>query len=256
MAKVEALQPIYEDKVKKILQLLEEGFSREEVAEQFRYSTYRSMDGFMNRKNFLWDKRKGTYLPADVMKAPLETMVNFPTDKVRRVVMELNKEEANPKDFALKIGFENHFEMARYMKSRGFEWVEEAGNYICSSPQPPAIAQNASSDHTDSTHGNPMPIENDELDNHYLLTWLAANKDALQGLLGESVASGQIPRFALPGLFVTKSVHMTNTLDQMVRDFSKEKNVNQREIFEVALIEFFQKYGYSREVETLLSKNA
>ncbi len=48
---------------------------------------------------------------------------------------------------------------------------------------------------------------------------------------------------------------MTNTLDQMVRDFSKEKNINQREIFEVALIEFFQKYGYAREVETLLQQN-
>ena len=35
---------------------------------------------------------------------------------------------------------------------------------------------------------------------------------------------------------------MTDTLDLMVRDFSKEKNVNQREIFQVALIEFFQKY--------------
>ena len=89
-----------------------------------------------------------------------------------------------------------------------------------------------------------------------LLEWLASNKEGLQSLLGASVVSGQIPRFTLPGLFVTKSVHMTNTLDQMVRDFSKEKNINQREIFEVALIEFFQKYGYGREVETLLQQNA
>jgi hypothetical protein len=78
----------------------------------------------------------------------------------------------------------------------------------------------------------------------------------LQSLLEASVASGQIPRFTLPGLFVTKSVHMTNALDKMVRDFSKEKNLNKREIFEVALIEFFQKYGYTREVETLLQQNA
>jgi hypothetical protein len=89
-----------------------------------------------------------------------------------------------------------------------------------------------------------------------LLAWLSENRDAMQGLLGASVASGQIPRFTLPGLFVTKSVHMTNTLDQVVRDFSKEKNINQREIFEVALIEFFRKYGFAREVETLLLTNA
>lgn len=33
-----------------------------------------------------------------------------------------------------------------------------------------------------------------------LLEWLASNKEGLQSLLGASVASGQIPRFALPGL--------------------------------------------------------
>lgn len=130
MANIEALQPIFDDKVKGILKLLEEGFSREEVAEQYRYSTYRSMDSYMSRKNFVWDKRKGTYIPADAIKASLETMTNFPSDRVRRIVMELNKEGADLKEVALKVGFENHLEMARYMKSKGFEWSQEAGNYL------------------------------------------------------------------------------------------------------------------------------
>lgn len=172
MANIEALQPIFDDKVKGILKLLEEGFSREEVAEQYRYSTYRSMDSYMSRKNFVWDKRKGTYVPADAMKASLESSLSIGNSDIEQF----------------------------------------------------------------------LP----------LLEWLATNKEGLQSLLGASVASGQIPRFTLAGRFVTKSVHMTNTLDLMVRDFSKEKNINQREIFEVALIEFFQKYGYAHEVETLL----
>lgn len=257
MVKVEAFQPIYDDKVKKILELLAEGFSREDVAEQFRYSTYRSMDSFMNRKNFLWDKRKGNYVPADAFKAPLETMVNFPSDKVRRVVMELNKEGADLKEVALKVGFENHFEMARYMKSKGFVWSQEAGNYLSTSPTMPKEEENVATASTSATLEGSISIGNGGEEQYLLLLeWLASNKDGLQSLLGASVASGKIPRFTLQGLFVTKSVHMTNTLDQMVRDFSKEKNINQREIFEVALIEFFQKYGYAREMETLLQKNA
>lgn len=257
MAKAEALQPIYDDKVKKILHLLGEGFSREEVAEQFRYSTYRSMDSFMNRKNFVWDKRKGTYVPADALKDQFETMVNFPTDRVRRVVMELNKEGANPKEVALKIGFDNHLEVASYMKSKGFEWSQEAGNYISTSPPTPKVDEVDSIVGTNGAQEQSAQIRSDGFDQFLpLLEWLSSNKDGLQSLLGASAASGQIPRFTLSGLFVTKSVHMTNTLDQMVRDFSKEKNINQREIFEVALIEFFQKYGYAREVETLLQKNA
>ncbi len=257
MVKAEALQPIYDDKVKKILHLLGEGFSREEVAEQFRYSTYRSMDSFMNRKNFVWDKRKGTYVPADALKDQFETMVNFPTDRVRRVVMELNKDGANPKEVALKIGFENHLEMASYMKSKGFEWSQEAGNYISTSPLTPQVDEGDSIVGTNGAQEQSAQIRSGSFDQFLpLLEWLLANKDGLQSLLGASVASGQVPRFTLPGQFVTKSVHMTNTLDQMVRDFSKEKNINQREIFEVALIEFFQKYGYAREVETLLQNNA
>jgi hypothetical protein len=257
MAGAEVLQPIYDDKVKKILQLLGEGFSREEVAEQFRYSTYRSMDSFMNRKNFLWDKWKGTYVPADALKAWLETMVNFPTDRVRRIVMELNKEGADLKEVALKVGFENHLEMARYMKSKGFEWSQEAGNYLSTSPKVPKGEKSVANASSDASLEGSLSIGNSGVEQFLpLLEWLASNKEGLQSLLGASVASGQIPRFTLPGLFVTKSVHMTNTLDQMVRDFSKEKNINQREIFEVALIEFFQKYGYAREVETLIQQNA
>jgi hypothetical protein len=260
MAKEELLQPIYDDKVKGILKLLGEGFSRKEVAEQYRYSTYRSMDSFMSRKNFVWDKRKGTYVPADAIKSSLETMANFPSDRVRRIVMELSKEGADLKEVALKVGFENHLEMASYMKSKGFGWSQEAGNYISTSPPVANHEESVATDSSDASLEGSRFSGNGSMEQFLpLLEWLDSNKGGLQSLLGASVASvssGQIPRFTLPGLFVTKSVHMTNTLDQMVRDFSKEKNINQREIFEVALIEFFQKYGYEREVETLLQQNA
>lgn len=38
----------------------------------------------------------------------------------------------------------------------------------------------------------------------------------------------------------------------MVTDFAKEKNMTQRDIFEVALIDFFKRYEYERQVELLL----
>jgi hypothetical protein len=62
-----------------------------------------------------------------------------------------------------------------------------------------------------------------------------------------------MPRYVVPGIFITKSVHMSNQIDQMVRDFSADKNISQRDIFEVALIEFFKKYGYDKEVEIMLA---
>jgi len=143
------------------------------------------------------------------------------------------------------------------MKSKGFEWSQEAGNYLSVSPTMPNKEETVATASNDTSLESSLSIANGGVEQFLpLLEWLALNKNGLQSLLEASVASGQIPRFTLPSLFVTKSVHMTNALDKMVRDFSKEKNLNKREIFEVALIEFFQKYGYTREVETLLQQNA
>ena len=47
-------------------------------------------------------------------------------------------------------------------------------------------------------------------------------------------------------------MRMANVLDELARRYSMERNISQREMFEVALIEFFQKYGYRDEVEAFL----
>ncbi|GAB4074295.1 hypothetical protein GCM10028778_17980 [Barrientosiimonas marina] len=65
---------------------------------------------------------------------------------------------------------------------------------------------------------------------------------------------GEIPRYTIPGVGKTKTVQMIHSLDQMVTDFSREKNMSQRDIFEVALINFFKAYGYERQVEVLLNQ--
>lgn len=94
----------------------------------------------------------------------------------------------------------------------------------------------------DATFVESMSIANSDYGELQVL--LVTNRDSLQDLIGSSVATGQILHFMLQGTLVIKSVHMSNTLDQMARDFSKEKNITQRVIFEIALIEFFQKYGF------------
>src|SRR5690606_36214191 len=233
----------------------------DEVAEKFQYSSYRSMEIFMNQKNFKWDKRAGTYVPVQSLEDSSEAEQHVPSDKVRRILRELEKDGANLKDVAKKLEFESHLQMASYMKSKGYEWSEEKCNFVRSSGdrhvesqvEEEGLAQGkvfSFQEHQkkkaeQSSFERFLPV----------LDLLESKFEQLQELLAESREIGQIPRFTLPGKFVTKSVHMTDTLDAMLRDFSKEKNINQREIFEVALIEFFQKYGFSREVRTLLKKH-
>jgi hypothetical protein len=141
MSYVESNAPVYDDRVKRILSYLEKGLSRKEVAEKFQYNSYRSMEMFMARRNFKWDKHAGTYVPA--MSADAKEIPNqqIPSDKVRRVIAELGKEDVDLKEVAQKLGFESHKEMATYMKSKGDGWSQEVGNYVCSSlpPKQPPI---------------------------------------------------------------------------------------------------------------------
>ena len=45
---------------------------------------------------------------------------------------------------------------------------------------------------------------------------------------------------------------MSDMIARLAAEFSREKNVTQREIMEAALIEYLQKYGFKREVDSLL----
>jgi hypothetical protein len=83
---------------------------------------------------------------------------------------------------------------------------------------------------------------------------LEKHKDRIIDLVLPGSEKGKIPRYVVPGIGKTKTVQMMNTLEQLVVDFSREKNISQREIFEVALIEFFRNYGYEYEIETMLGK--
>jgi hypothetical protein len=56
------------------------------------------------------------------------------------------------------------------------------------------------------------------------------------------------------GIAKTKSVQMSHLLHQLLEDYSYEKNITQRQIIETAIIDFFRKYGYKHEVDSLLSQ--
>jgi hypothetical protein len=87
-----------------------------------------------------------------------------------------------------------------------------------------------------------------------LLEYLEDNKDQLKHLL-QTTDSKQIPHYNFQGgNTITKSVSISSNLDQLIRDFAKEMGVSQRVIFEVALIQFMERYGYARQVKRLLER--
>lgn len=262
-------EPIYDDKVKNVIRLLTEGVNREEIAKQMGYSNYKSLDMYVRRRNFHWDSNNQNYVPNYNRFAgtTLEDTIAS-TSKVAQVIALFSKEGADPKVIAKRLGFSDHREMASYMSGKGYQWSVEKKNYTKSLG---IVEESAVASETDLQADARLEKSNDsiieiapnakntsgkeiELQQFVpLLIMLQKNKDKLLDLIMPQADSGTIPRYALPGVFVTKSVHMVSPLDMMVRDFSREKNVSQRDIFAAALLEFFRKYGYEREVEQLLN---
>lgn len=262
-------KPIYDERANAILRGLVEGKTRDELAKELGYKNYKTLDIYMRRKNFKWDRDKQNYVPAysRVDKQDMDLAL-LRSSKVATVISLFQKEGADAKTIAKRLGFADHRELANYMRAKGYRWSSEQGNYtrVYGQLQEEAEGRPEAVEELQDSHGgdeavntSPAPrlsrADTAQLERYLpLLEMLERNKDRLIDLIVPGAESGKVPRYAVPGIFVTKSVHMTNTLDSLVREYSKEKNISQRDIFAVALIEFFRRYGYEREIETLLGR--
>lgn len=231
---------------------IDKGRGREEVAQELGYTTYRSLDNAFRLDGYYYDKELGNYVLQ--INKDKSSDVKIRTSKADDVIALFAMKKLNGKEIAEKLGFENARILALYMKSKGYVWDAERNNYVLEGSSEVKssndVKQHIVSDDQDCAIGNEETGD--------LLKYLEENELILKQLIemakGKCEEPKGIPRYGVPGIFITKSVHMSNQLDQMVRDFSSEKNIAQRDIFEVALIHFFQEFGYEREVKVLLER--
>lgn len=249
-------------RVEQILGAIDAGLSRDEVAQTLLLQDHKSVDQYMRRHGYGWDpvsKRYRTKPPPIPFRTDPERY-RKPDLRVRAVIdaFTSNPNEA-PKEIAKRLGFDSAVQMAKYMQARGYVWSSEAGNYLKSNTssiddEPPAnVVAEFTEDSAEMAAANLMP---GVVLQRYLpiLVWLDKHRDQIETLVQtEPGGRTQLPRYAVPGRLETKSVYMASSVAQLVQDFSREKNIRQRDVFEVALIEFFRKYGYAREVEAALS---
>lgn len=86
-----------------------------------------------------------------------------------------------------------------------------------------------------------------------LFQFLNGNRGRLYTVLGQTPPRAlKVPRYAIGGGHMVKSVLIASIIHELVRDFSIEKAILQKEIFEVALIQFFYWYGYEKRIEQYL----
>lgn len=240
------------------------GKSREELAVELGYANHRSMDMLMRRNNYVWDAKKNRYYqPGEIKPTAQESSQR---DTKAEKVCQLFTQGLDAKKVAELAGFPDHREMANFMRGKGYVWDAEENSYgiigksalVPGDPsQIPTSRQCRQSRQSDgdtlADWQQYLPYLEWLQDNIELLDTLLTNSDGTATTDGNLGTDGVIPRYAVPGVFITKSVHMSNQLDQLIRDFSTERNISQRDIVAAALIEFFRKYGYRKQIDTLLS---
>lgn len=260
--------PSNADKIQRVLEGLGAGKDRDVIASELGYKNYRSLDVFMRRQGYSWDRRNLIYvLPGEKADTGAKYSGPLPPGKAGRVIAQFSIGKLDARGIAKKLGFESHRDMAAYMESRGYYWDSELGNYVSGggdgqrqqpAPQEPrpagagdrgiAAAASQATGAEVGALGRYLP----------LLEFLAEKEQDLREMLGEKPgrpADGSFPRYGIPGRSVTKSVYMSNQLDELIRMFSEEKGIHQREIFEIALVDFFRKYGFEREIQSIMGRN-
>lgn len=250
-----------DERVQVILQGLAAGKTREELAEEIGNTNWKSVDMYMRRRNFTWDSQLQNYVPKI---EPIKQDFSTDSSKAGHVRSLFQKEGADAKTIAERLGFQDHRELAKYMNVRGFVWDSKQGNYVKKVGELPVLAEEEKVEETKSTEpaypqnreeASGLKAAEGDLERFLpILELLNKHQERLLDILTPASKSGTIPRFIVPGIAKTKTVQMMNTIEQLVVDFSREKNISQRELFEVALIEFFRNYGYEQEIERLLSR--
>lgn len=241
-------KPIYTSKVRKIIELLKFQ-TRDEAAEELGYKNYKSLDMYMRRKNFRFDAETNEYVPQENKTHKLDRdPKSYAPTKVVSIITAFEETNPDPRLIAKQEGFRDHKEMAEYMTTKGYEWNAYKNNYVKTVGK---VEEKTADEVINETVLSQSPPT--DIDEYIpLIRFLYEKRDDIYQLLSGTKEDGTIPRYVVPGLVRTKAIYMSDMVSKLTAEFSKEKNISQREIVEGALIEYLQKYGFKREIDTLL----
>lgn len=236
---------VYQDeKISQTLTMLKEGKSKAEIVAHFGNKNWSTIDMYFRRRGFRWNGQ--TFEEAnDPITTAAEDATFIPT-KAAQIVRQLGQKFADIRQIATKHGFSSVDDLGVYMKSQGYVWVSDANNYEYDER---VIKKEIPSDPLGSTNTENIPKGLESYQS--LLDYLLSKQERLHDIL-DTVNNGTLPRYTFKGAKANKTLGLPTSLQALLSDFSKEFNVTQRDIIEVALAEFFQAYGYEEQLNSVL----
>lgn len=257
-------KPIYDKRVYEILEGLQNGKDRDTLAEDFGHTDYHSIDMYMRRRNFTWDRVEKTYVPKfDEQQKKTKQILQRKTERI----IEYLAEGIELDEIAQRVGLDDIETLGEYMTEKGYKWDADKRTYI-------ELAGIVDSNGVVQSIPNKMEVQtknniaiNQELKNQEAfnctneftqyqpsIEWLHEHLPQLQKLISdeETKDSSQFPRYKIRGDAKVKSIQMALGLQAVANQFCQEFNIVQKEFYEVAIIECLIKYGYHFEVQNLL----
>ncbi len=233
---------------------LQTGKTREELGAMLGYKSWRGLDILMRRHGMKWNSGENVYyIPRE--SADRNTSGSL-LSRTSKIISGFREKEADPMEIAQRAGFENHRQLSAYMDARGFVWSAEINNYVEKALNEESLKPYTQTERMSDAGDNGMPLQSPELEKYLpFLETLSKHKERLLDLLMPESAPGTLPRYTVPGITRTKSFYMSDLLSQLLYEFSRCKNISQKEIIEAAIIEFLRKYSFKKQVDELLGRN-
>jgi DNA-binding transcriptional MerR regulator len=225
------------EKVYLASKLLNEGKDKYSVARVVGYKDVSGLDKYAKRVGYSWNKNTKNYELVD------STELTESSNRKAQKIIALIRDGMSIDDIAKYFRMKNSQELADYMNSKGYEWNMEAANYKRRN-----VIKLDEGDENEQEDEQQTTVLDENLD---IMELLQSNKGKLIELLSFKPKS-TIPRYLLKGMPVTKGFFISVEVDRLIKNFSREKNISQKDIIQTALIEFFNKYGFKDEVDILL----
>lgn len=258
----------YDRRELEIIQKLKDGRTREDIAKDYDYASWKSLDIFMRRRMYIWNSDENIYEPektnTDNIRYQLISNISI---KAEQVINRIADGE-DPRQIAKSLGFEEgNRQMSDYMEKEGLIWDSEEENYVegnIKSTNSNASLSSKESELEDSVRSKKdeirknidLEVDSEELSRYLpMFEMLYENRDRLSELLLEDNV-GNIPKYIVPGASKTKSIYMNDKLSRLMADFASTSGISQREIVETSIILYMKRFGgsYKKDIDLLLSQ--
>jgi hypothetical protein len=249
--------------VESILEALSRGETRETLAQELGYKDDKGLDQYMRRREYVWDRRQQTY----VRRAAGRQVAQPLASKALDVVFRLRSRKEDLSAVAKALGFESRKALGKYMASQGYRWSDSEHNFVAEGAEAmmeaAAVQRHSEGERavasddgvrvqaTQRTEGALWTQE----DLAPMVAFWSQHQAALQQLVAKAQATDQaLPRYAVPGVHMVKSLQMSSEINLLLQRFSVERGISQREILEIALVHFFQTYGYAAAIAEVMAR--